>query len=175
MPPGLHAQAVVCAEGSQPILAAGVVATPADAPSFTAIILGMEEGTGLPKTVLADTGFASGEAAAALEARSIGPLVAIGRTQPRRAYDCRSPPKPRALRRITEPWRIAMPERLETPGAQDRYARRKPTAEPVSGIIKAAPGFTRFHLRGLAKVTAEWAPIALACNCRRLTRLRLAA
>ena len=46
---------------------AGVVATPADAPSFAAIILGMEEGTGLPETALADTGFASGEAAAALE------------------------------------------------------------------------------------------------------------
>jgi transposase len=146
-----------------------------DAPSFAAAILGMEEGIGLPKTVLADTGFASSEAVAALEARSIEPLVAIGRTQPHRAYDFRPPPKPKALRRITEPWRIAMLEKLETPDAKDRYARRKQTVEPVFGIIKAALGFTRFHLRSLAKVTAEWTLIALAYNCRRLNRLRLAA
>ncbi|TCZ57244.1 transposase, partial [Roseicella aquatilis] len=55
-----NAQAVVCAEGSQLILATGVVATPADAPGFATIILGMARGIGLPKTVLADTGFASG-------------------------------------------------------------------------------------------------------------------
>ncbi len=45
----------------------------------------MERGIGLPRTVLADTGFASGEAVAALRAREIEPLVAIGRTQPHRA------------------------------------------------------------------------------------------
>jgi hypothetical protein len=51
-------------------------------------------------------------------------------------------------------------------------ARRKQTAEPVFGIINSALGFTRFHLRGLAKVATEWTLIALACNCRRLHRLR---
>jgi hypothetical protein len=106
-----NAQAVVCAEGSQLILAAGVVATPADAPSFAATILGMEHGIGLPSTVLADTGF----------------------------------------------------------------AQRKQTVEPVFGVIKSAIGFTRFRPRGLAKVATEWTLIALAYNCRRLNRLRLAA
>ncbi len=170
-----NAQAVVCADGSQLILATGVVATPADAPSFAPTILGMEHGIGLPKTVLADTGFASAEAVAALEARKIEPLVAIGRTQPHRAYDFRPPPKPRTLRRITEPWRLAMQAKLETPDARDRYAHRKQTVEPVFGIIKSALGFTRFHLRGIAKVASEWTLIALAYNCRRLHRLRLAA
>lgn len=80
-----NAQAVVCAEGSQLILATGVVATTADAPSFASTILGMEHGIGLPKTILADTGFASAEAVAALEARNI------------------------------EPWRLAMQAKLETP------------------------------------------------------------
>jgi transposase len=169
-----NAQAVVCAEGSQLILAAGVVTTPADAPSFAAAILGMEGGIGLPKTVLADTGFASGEAVAALEAQGIEPLVAIGRTQPHRPYDFRPPPKPKASRRITEPWRLAMLAKLDTQDAKDRYARRKQTVEPVFGIIKSALGFTRFHLRGLNKVATEWTPIALAYNCRRLHRLRLA-
>lgn len=169
-----NAQAVVCAEGSQLILATTVVATPADAPSFASTIRGMEAGIGLPKTVLADAGFASAEAVAALVAQKIEPLVAIGRTQPHRPYDFRPPPRPKAPRRVTEPWRLAMLAKLETEDAKKLYARRKQTVEPVFGIIKAAMGFARFHLRGLANVTAEWSLIALAYNCRRLHRLRLA-
>ena len=134
----------------------------------------MEQGIGLPKTVLADTGFASAEAVAALQAQEIEPLVAIGRTQPHRPYDFRPPPEPKTARRITEPWRLAMLEELDTADAKARYARRKQTVEPVFGIIKAALGFTRFHLRGLTKAATEWTPIALAYNCRGLHRLRLA-
>jgi transposase len=133
-----NAQAVVCAEGSQLILATGVVATSADAPSFAKTILGMQQGIGLPSTVLADTGFASAEAVAILEAQGIEPLVAIGRTQPHRPYDFRPPPKPKTRRRVTEPWRLAMLEKLETPDAKARYARRKQTVEPAFGIIKSA-------------------------------------
>ena len=117
-----NAQAVVCAEGSQPILAIAV--------------------------------------------------VAIGRTQPHRPYDFRPPPDPKAPRRITEPWRLKMQAKLETPDAKARHARRKQTVEPVFGIIKAGLGFTRFHLRGIANAAAEWTLIALAYNCRRLHRLR---
>jgi transposase len=169
-----NAQAVVCAEGSQLILATGVVATSADAPSFASTILGMQAGIGLPTTVLADTGFASGKAVAALQAHKIDPLVAIGRTQPHRPYDFRPPPHSKAPRRITEPWRLAMQAKLETPDAKALYARRKQTVEPVFGIIKTAIGFTRFHLRGIANVASEWNLIALAYNCRRLHRLRQA-
>jgi len=169
-----NAQAVVCAEGSQLILATNLTTCPSDAPSFATTILGMERGIGLPKTVLADTGFASGEAVAALEAQTIEPLVAIGRTQPHRPYDFRPPPEPSRARRITEPWRLAMLDKLDNPDAKARYARRKQTVEPVFGIIKAALGFTRFHLRGIANVTSEWTLIALAYNCRRLHRLRQA-
>jgi hypothetical protein len=135
----------------------------------------MEHGIGLPKTVLADTGFALGDAVAALEARNIEPLVAIGRTQPHRPYDFRPPPEPKTPRPNTQPWRLAMQAKLETPDAKARYAHRKQTVEPVFGIIKSGLGFTRFHLRGIAKVTSEWTLIALAYNCRRLHRLRLSA
>jgi hypothetical protein len=169
-----NAQAVVCAEGSQPILATAVVATPADAPSFASTILGMARGIGLPRTVLADTGFASGDAVAALEAHKIEPPVAIGRTQPHRPYDFRPPPDPEAPRRIRKPWRPKMQAKPETPDAKAPYALRKQTVEPVFGIIKAALGFTRFHLRGIANAAAEWTLIALAYNCRRLHRLRQA-
>ena len=169
-----NAQAVVCADGSQLILATNLVATTADAPSFAPTILGMEATIGLPRTVLADTGFASAEAVAALQAQEIEPPVAIGRTQPHRPYDFRPPPKPKAARRITEPWRIAMKAKLETEDGKRRYRRRKQTVEPVFGIIKSAMGFLRFHLRGIRNAAAEWVLIALAYNCRRLARLQLA-
>ena len=167
-----NAQAVVCADGSQVILATGIAATTADAPGFAATVLAMEDTVGLPRTVLADTGFASGKAVADLEARGIEPLVAIGRTQPHRPYDFRPPPKPQRERRTTEPWRIAMKAKLDTPDAKTLYARRKQTVEPAFGIINSAMGFVRFRLRGIRNVAAEWTLIALAYNCRRLHRMQ---
>jgi Transposase DDE domain/Transposase domain (DUF772) len=167
-----NAQAVVCAEGSQLILATAVATTPSDQPTFAATILAMEETIGLPQTVLADAGFASGAAVAALEARNIEPLVAIARTQPHRPYDFRPPPDPKPERPITQPWRLAMKAKLESEDGKARYKKRKQTVEPVFGIIKSALGFTRFHLRGLANVAAEWLLIALAYHCRRLYRLQ---
>ena len=169
-----NAQAVVCADGAQLILATGVTASSADAPSFAATILAMENTIGLPQVVLADTGFASGPAVADLQAREVEPLVAIGRTQPHRPYDFRPPPKPKAARRITEPWRIAMKAKLETDDAKALYKKRKQTVEPVFGIIKSAMGFVRFRLRGLQNVATEWTLTALAYNCRRITRLHAA-
>jgi transposase len=168
------AQAVVCAEGSQLILATNLGACASDAPGFAATILAMEKTVGLPAVVLADTGFASGPAVAALEAHGIDPLVAIGRTQPHRPYDFRPPPSPKTARRIKEPWRLAMQAKLETDDAKARYAKRKQTVEPVFGIIKSVMGFRRFHLRGLRNVASEWLLIALAYNCRRLHRLQAA-
>ena len=169
-----NAQAVVCAEGAQLILATNLVATTADAPSFAATILGMEATIGLPKTVLADTGFASADAVAALKARAIEPLVAIGRTQPHRPYDFRPPPPHKTPRQIKEPWRLTMKAKLETEDAKTLYKRRKQTVEPVFGIIKSGMGFLRFHLRGLQNVATEWTLTALAYNCRRLARLQAA-
>ena len=169
-----NAQAVVCAEGAQLILATNLVSTTADAPSFAATILAMETTVGLPQTVLADTGYASGPAVMALQARGIEPLVAIGRTQIQRPYDFRPPPPPRTPRRITEPWRLAMKARLEQDDAKTLYRRRKQTVEPVFGIIKSAMGFARFRLRGIQNVAAEWTLIALAYNCRRINRMTAA-
>ena len=169
-----NAQAVVCADGSQLILATNLVATSADAPSFAATILAMEGTIGLPQRVLADTGYASGPAVAALQARDIEPLVAIGRTQPQRPYDFRPPPAPKTPRQIKEPWRIEMKAKLETEDAKAHYKKRKQTVEPVFGIIKSAMGFIRFRLRSITKATTEWTLIALAYNCRRIHRLQAA-
>jgi hypothetical protein len=75
---------VVSAEGTQLILTTHLVATTADAPSFAATILAMEESCGLSQTVLADTGYASGEAVTALQAASShsSPSAARNRTGP---------------------------------------------------------------------------------------------
>jgi transposase len=169
-----NAQAVVCADGAQLILATNLVATTADAPSFAETILAMEHSIGLPRVVLADTGFASGPAVAALEACKIEPLVAIGRTQPHRPYDFRPPPAAKATRQIKEPWRIAMKAKLETENAKALYKKRKQTVEPVFGIIKSAMGFVRFRLRGIAHVATEWKLVALAYNCRRIANMKAA-
>jgi hypothetical protein len=146
----------------------------ADAPSFAATVLSMENTIGLPSRVLADTGYASGPAVADLQARHIEPLVAIGRTQPQRPYDFRPPPKPKTPRKITEPWRIAMKAKLETEDAKNLYKKRKQTVEPVFGIIKTVIGFRKFNLRGLKNAATEWTLVALAYNCKRINRLKAA-
>ena len=135
-----NAQAVVCAEGPQLVLATNLVATSADAPSFAATILGMRGTIGLPQTVLADTGYASGTAIKALQANNVEPLVAIGRTQPHRPYDFRPPPEPKTPRQVTAPWRIAMKAKMETDNAKALYKKRKQSVETVFGIIKSAMG-----------------------------------
>jgi hypothetical protein len=167
-----NAQAVVCAEGSQLILATNMATTPSDQPTFAATILGMAKTIGLPSTVLADAGFADREAVAELQNGGVEPLVAIAKTQPHRPYDFRPPPATKPARRILEPWRLAMKAKLETDTGKARYKKRKQTVEPVFGIIKSAMGFTRFHLRGLGNVAAEWLLVALAYNCRRLHNLK---
>ena len=73
-----NAQAVVCAEGTQVILATGLSANASDAPGFAATILAMEKTVGLPQIVLADTGFASGPAVEKLQTRH----RAAGRDRP---------------------------------------------------------------------------------------------
>jgi len=169
-----NAQAVVCADGSQLVLATKLVATSADAPSFAATVLGMQDTIGLPKTVLADTGYASGPAVAALQACGIEPLVAIGRTQPQRPYDFRPPPPAKTPRHIKETWRIQMKAKLKGSDAKSQYKKRKQTVEPVFGIIKSAMGFRRFNLRGLINAVTEWSLVTLAYNCRRVARLQAA-
>jgi hypothetical protein len=65
-------------------------------------------------------------------------------------------------------------DQVKSDDGKARCKKRKRTVDPVFGIIKSAIGFTRFHLRGLPKVAAEWLLIALAYNCRRLHNLRTA-
>ena len=62
----------------------------------------------------------------------------------------------------------AMRATLKRAGRRSRYRLRKQIVEPVFGQIKQARGFRQFLLRGIDKVTSEW---ALICTAHNLTKL----
>jgi transposase len=63
----------------------------------------------------------------------------------------------RALRRI-----------MDEPGHRELYRRRKCTAEPPFGQIKAGMGFRRFFYRGRENVRSEWDLVCAALNLRKV-------
>jgi len=170
-----NAQAAVDADGSMLVLAHDVLNTTNDRAGLETLLDAMENGPGLPDTLLADAGYAGEEVVKRLENRSIAPLIAIAREQAKRPYDFRPPPtKDTPPKAVTSRWRRDMITRLQTDPAKAQYKKRKQTVEPVFGILKSVLGFTRFHLRGLEKVKAEWMLVTLAYNCKRITNLRAA-
>ena len=62
--------------------------------------------------------------------------------------------------------RLAHP--TATQAGRARLKQRQQTAEPLFGIVKAALGFRRFLLRGLAKASQEWSLMSSAYNFKRL-------
>ena len=67
-----------------------------------------------------------------------------------------------------------MRRKLATKAGRAMYSRRKTIVEPVFGQIKAARGFRRFLLRGIAKVRGEWSLISLTHNLLELHRFQVA-
>ena len=59
-----------------------------------------------------------------------------------------------------------MAHRLKTPEGKKRYALRKQTPEPVSGIIESVLEFRQFLLRGLDQVRGEWSLVTMAWNMK---------
>lgn len=144
-----------------------------DANELVQIVDKVETTIEKPTTVLADTGYANGDAVAALEERGVEPLICPGGGGYRRPHDFRPPPKEKPKKEPQAPWRQKMKEKLATAVAKAKYKLRKQTVEPVFGIIKHAMGFRQFLLRGIEKVRGEFQLVALACNCRRLHTLVL--
>jgi transposase len=113
-----------------------------------------------PKEASADAGYCSEANFAALEERTITGYVAVARAKhPDEA-------KRQPLRPLTQ----AMQRRLKRGGWRSRYRLRKQIVEPVFGQIKAARGFRQFLMRGIEKVTAEWAIICTAHNILKLAK-----
>ncbi|MEO5961424.1 MAG: transposase [Opitutaceae bacterium] len=128
--------------------------------------------------VLIDSGFVSEAAVSAVETDAHGQptgvrvLAATGRSRHGRTVadleKRADPPAPPPEATFTA--RLA--HRTATRAGRERYKLRQQTIEPAFGIIKAALGFRRFSLRGLANVSLEWTLVTLAYNLKRLHTLR---
>lgn len=64
----------------------------------------------------------------------------------------------------------AMAKKLASPEGRAIYARRRELVEPVFGDIKFNLGFTRFSLRGLAKVRGEFLLLCIAHNLKKIAQ-----
>ena len=162
-----NAQAAVDAE-HHIIVATNVTAQPADAPHLEPMATAIEQNTGqLPKRLSADAGYFSEHAVTAL-APQTDLYIATEKVKHSQAV----PPTPRGRIPNTLSVKERMRRKLRTKAGRAVYKMRKAIVEPVFGQIKGARGFTRFLLRGLAKVGGEWSLVATAHNICRLFAAR---
>ncbi|MFO1042601.1 MAG: transposase [Planctomycetaceae bacterium] len=68
--------------------------------------------------------------------------------------------------------RKPLAQRMSTPEAKQKYARRREVAEHPFAIIKQHYGIRQFFLRGLERVRQEWRWITTAFNLHKLINLR---
>ena len=160
---GYNAQAAVDAE-AQIIVAHGLTPSMSDQDQFVPL-LDSDRGQSRPQ---AQGGFRRcrllqrGQPCRALAARDIRGL---------HRHRTRQASRSDVKRKITGPLTKAMRDKLKRAGWRSRYRLRKQIVEPVFGQIKQARGFRQFLLRGIEKVTAEW---ALICTAHNLTKLATA-
>ena len=111
---------------------------------------------------------------AALAESGIEALVATAAESRRRRHDFRPAKAETPAKEPKAEWLRVMAAKLASEEGRALYRLRQQTVEPVFGIIKAVLGFTGFSMRGLDKVAGEWDLVALAYNCKRLHKLRMA-
>ncbi|MGV3723159.1 MAG: transposase [Actinomycetota bacterium] len=63
-------------------------------------------------------------------------------------------------------------ERFNDPEHRERYRRRGPEVETVFGLLRAILGFTRWVLRGAARVSAEARFFTVAYQLRKIQAAR---
>ncbi|MFH1474417.1 MAG: IS1182 family transposase [Chloroflexota bacterium] len=152
-------------DGHQVIVATTLSADPTDTGALPALVDAIETNTGArPRKLLADAGYASDDNLAHLEERGIDAYVATRRDR----HGAKAPAAPRGRIPAGLSRRERMARKLTTKKGRAEYRRRKAIVEPVFGQTKEARGFRRFHLRGRAKVTAEW---HLVCAVHTLGKL----
>jgi transposase len=168
-----NAQAVVDAQGSQLIVGQRVSRSASDGGELEPDLESIPECLGEPTQVLADCGYADAAMFERLEARGIEPFVSVQREDAHyeRCYEFRPKQVLRPIKKVKDPRRVAMREKLRTERGRETYRLRAQTVEPTFGIIKEAMGFRAFLLRGDEKVSGEWSLVSLAYNMKRLHRL----
>jgi hypothetical protein len=133
-------------------------------------IKGQTAALGAVEHLMADTGFSREKNIKACEAAHIEPLIAVARDAHPPGWRERYS-EPDLLPADATPMQ-AMAHSLKTKAGRALYALRKPTVEPVFGIIQSVMGFRQFLLRGLNKVSGEWTRVCLAWNVKRMAVLR---
>lgn len=88
-------------------------------------------------------------------------------------HDKKSSSRQSRTRKATGDFRKGMEACMKSQRGRGSQQLRATTVEPVFGWIKNTLGFTRFHLRGLAKVKLEWELMCLAHNIQLLHRHEL--
>jgi|TARA_B100000315_G_scaffold80088_1_gene73382 transposase len=155
-----NAQAAV--DGShQVVVAQGLTASASDQGQLVPLIDAIEANTGRrPGEASADVGYCSESNLEALEERRVRAYLATGRQKhPDGGEAQRRGPKVEAMR-----------QRLRRGGYRSRYRLRKQIVEPVFGQIKEARGFRQFLMRGIDKVSGEWALICTVHNILKLQK-----
>jgi transposase len=157
---GYNAQAAVDGK-AQIIVAHGLTPSMSDQDQLVPLIDRIKAHLGRkPKEASADAGYCSEANLNALSDRDISAYIATGRAKH----------PGNVKRKITGPLTRAMRDKIKRAGWRSRYRLRKQIVEPVFGQIKQARGFRQFLLRGIDKVTAEWALICAAHNLTKLAR-----
>jgi len=160
---GWNAQAAVdgCA---QIIVAHGLIQTTSDHGQVVPLVDAVAANLGrAPAQISADCGYLSEANLAALNDREIDGYIATGRAD-----------RPTAHRRPgLGPLTQAMRKKIADGGFDTPYRLRKQIpacagTSAVFGQIKQARGFRQFLLRGVEKVSSEW---ALVCTAHNLTKL----
>ena len=163
-----NAQAAVDA-AHQIIVSATVTAQAADAPHLVPVASAIAKNTGrAPRRLSADAGYYSEDAVTALVAQGIDPYIASDKVK----HGQPIPPTPRGRIPVALSAKARMQRKLRTQVGHAVYKMRKAIVEPVFGQIKEARQFTRFRLRGLTKVSGEWALVTTAHNICRLFAAR---
>jgi transposase len=169
---GYNAQAVV-EPTSQLIVGQAVTDATNDKRQLMPMLEIMEVQSGQrPTEVLADSGYCSEKNLEQLDAeeqpdRRVAGYIA---TERQKHDDYRKPtprgPLPEDATRVER-----MKRKLQTKAGKAVYAARKTIVEPVFGQIKQARGFRQFLMRGMDKVSGEWALVCLTHNILKLYRL----
>ena len=161
---GYNAQAAV--DGAdQIIVAQTLTSSSSDQAQLAPLLDGIKANLGTnPDEVSADAGYCSDANLRTVKRRRIEGYIATGRQK----HGTKSATAKKASRSGSLIARMST--KLKRAGYRSRYRLRKQIVEPVFGQIKQARGFRRFLLRGIEKVSAEWALICTAHNLVKLAR-----
>lgn len=157
---GYNAQAAVDAK-AQVIVTHGLTDCAVDSGQLVGMVDAIKDNTGqTPAQVSADSGYCSEANIQAMGDRKIDAFIATGRQKHGQAAADGG--------KSTTPKTEEMRARLREGGFDCPYRLRKQTVEPVFGQIKHARGFRQFLMRGVKKVTAEWAMLCTVHNILKL-------